>query len=90
MIKDTIPRKNQYLSPGDSVTSADDKQKPDRIAALLSATANDVVVICPRGDGGAKNTYDYLKKKGIDEKRIFILKEGMQSWQHKELTVVGK
>jgi len=72
------------------VKSADDKQKLDRIAAQLSSTTNDVVVICPRGGGGAKNTYDYLKEKGIDEKRIFILKEGMQGWPYKELTVVGK
>ena len=72
------------------VKSADDKQKLDAILPKLAATKNDVVVICPRGGGGAKNTFDYLKEKGIDEKRIFILKEGMQGWPYKELTVGGK
>lgn len=72
------------------VKSAADKQKLDTILPKLSATRNDVVVICPRGGGGAKNTYDYLKEKGIDEKRIFILKEGMQGWPYKEMTVGGK
>jgi len=72
------------------VKSAADKQKLDAVMPKLSATQNDVVVICPRGGGGAKNTYDYLKEKGIDEKRIFILKEGMQGWPYKELTVVDK
>jgi rhodanese-related sulfurtransferase len=67
------------------VTSADDKHKLDAVLPRLSANQNDVVVICPRGGGGAKNTYDYLKEKGIDEKRIFILKEGMQGWPYKEL-----
>jgi rhodanese-related sulfurtransferase len=72
------------------VKSASDKQKLDAVVPKLAAARNDVVVVCPRGGGGAKNTYDYLKSKGIDEKRIFILKEGMQGWPHKELTVAGK
>lgn len=72
------------------VKSAADRQKLDAALPTLKASRNDVVVICPRGGGGAKNTYDYLKDKGIDEKRIFILKEGMQGWPYKELTVTGK
>ncbi len=72
------------------VKSATDKQKLDRVLPKLSASKNDVVVVCPRGGGGAKNTYDYLKEKGIDEKRIFILKEGMQGWPYKELSIRDK
>lgn len=72
------------------VKTADDKQKLDQILTKLSATQNDVVVVCPRGGGGAKNTFDYLKGKGIDEKRLLILKEGMQGWPYKELTVGNK
>jgi rhodanese-related sulfurtransferase len=70
--------------------SAADKLKLDAVLPRLSASRNDVVVVCPRGGGGAKNTYDYLKEKGIDEKRIFILREGMQGWPYKELAVAGK
>jgi rhodanese-related sulfurtransferase len=72
------------------VKSDGDKQKLDAVVPRLSAAKNDVVVVCPRGGGGAKNTCGYLKSKGIDEKRIFILKEGMQGWPYKELTVAGK
>jgi rhodanese-related sulfurtransferase len=72
------------------VKTTDEKQKLDKILPKLSSSQDDVVVVCPRGGGGAKNTYDYLKEKGISEKRIFILKEGMQGWQYKELTVGGK
>lgn len=69
------------------VKSADDKKKLDAILPKLLASKKDVVVICPRGGGGAKNSYDYLKLKGIEEKRIFILTKGMQGWPYKELTV---
>jgi Rhodanese-related sulfurtransferase len=72
------------------VKAAEDKDKLDKVLPKLSATQNDIVVVCPRGGGGAKNTSDYLKEKGISEKRIFILKEGMQGWPFKELTVEGK
>jgi rhodanese-related sulfurtransferase len=72
------------------VKSAADRQKLDAVMPGLSATRNDVVVICPRGGGAAKNTCDYLKEKGISESRIFILREGMQGWPYKELAVAGK
>ena len=72
------------------VKSADEKQKLATILPILSATQNDIVVVCPRGGGGAKNTYDYLRENGIDEKRLIILEDGMQGWPYKELTVGGK
>jgi rhodanese-related sulfurtransferase len=68
----------------------DDKQKLNKVLPTLLATQNDVVVVCPRGGGGAKNAYDYLKEKGVSEKRLFILEDGMQGWPYKELTVGGK
>jgi len=71
------------------VKSADEKLKLEKILPLLSATQTDVVVVCPRGGGGAKNASDYLHEKGINEKRIFILTKGMQGWPYKELTVNG-
>lgn len=71
------------------VKTADDKQKLDKVLPKLTATQNDVVVICPKGANGAKNAYDYLKMKGIVEKRIFILEDGMRDWPYKELTVSG-
>ena len=72
------------------VKTAEEKSKLDKIMPLLSASKKDVVVVCPRGGGGAKNTYDYLKEKGIEEKRIYILRDGMQGWPYKELVAVGR
>jgi len=72
------------------VKTPEERQKLDKVLPLLAKSQNDVVVVCPRGGNGAKNAYDYLKKKGIDEKRLFILEDGMQDWPYNELTVSGR
>ncbi|MDF1555212.1 MAG: rhodanese-like domain-containing protein [Deferrisomatales bacterium] len=45
-----------------------------------------VVIVCPRGAGGATRTYDYLKAQGIPESRLFILEKGQAGWSCPELT----
>lgn len=72
------------------VKSLEDKGKLDKVMPRLLGSQNDLVIVCPGGGGGAKNTYDYLKEKGISEKRLFILEKGMQGWPYRELTVAGK
>lgn len=46
-----------------------------------------VVIVCPRGAGGAKRSYDYLKGKGIAEEKLLILVKGMAGWPYPEHTV---
>lgn len=72
------------------VKSAEDKQKLDRILPVLAAGTEDVVIVCPRGGGGAKNAYDHLKEKGIAESRLIVLQDGMKGWPHQELLVSGR
>lgn len=72
------------------VKTDEERQRLDKTVPLLTAATVDIVVVCPRGGGGAKGTYDYLKSKGIDEKRLLILESGMQGWPHKSLTISGK
>ncbi len=43
-----------------------------------------VVVVCPRGKGGAKRAYDYLNEHGVPEAKLFILTGGMDKWPYKE------
>ena len=64
-----------------------DMERKQLNPALAATQGNnkDVVVICPRGKGGAKNTYDYLKGNGVAENRLYILTDGMDNWPHKEL-----
>lgn len=72
-------------------TDAFPVEKPEEQKLLDPAVAaardnnRDVVVVCPRGKGGAKRTYDYLKANGVAEERLYILTDGMDKWPFKEL-----
>ncbi|BCG46475.1 hypothetical protein GEOBRER4_n1272 [Citrifermentans bremense] len=79
--------KNSLETNAYPVKSAEDKKKLDAVLPQLTAGREDIVIVCPRGGGGAKNTYDHLKGKGIEEKRLFILEDGMQGWPFKQLTL---
>jgi rhodanese-related sulfurtransferase len=61
--------------------------KLDKVLPVIAASTDEVVIICPRGGGGAKNTYDYLKARGVAEKRLHILEGGMQGWPYQALTL---
>lgn len=69
--------------------SSEDKKKLEKMLPRLTGGSEEIVVVCPRGGGGAKNTVDYLRENGIAEKRLIILKGGMQGWPYRELTVKG-
>jgi len=42
----------------------------------------DIVVVCPKGGGGAKNTIQYLVDQGIEDSRLFILEKGQAEWPY--------
>ena len=67
--------------------SEKDRRKLDGAVKKAAASTVDVVIVCPRGGGGAKNSYDYLKERGIDEDRLHILEKGMQGWPYPDVTV---
>lgn len=67
--------------------SDEERRKLDGAVKQAAATSVDVVIVCPRGGGGAKNSYDYLNERGIDETRLYILEKGMQGWTYPEVTV---
>lgn len=76
-LKGAIPT---YAYP---VETEEDRKKIDAILPQLEGD-QDIVVICPRGGGGATRTVDYLIEKGIDPNRIFILKGGQEKWPYDE------
>ncbi|MBW6521455.1 MAG: rhodanese-like domain-containing protein [Desulfoarculaceae bacterium] len=64
------------------------EEQREMIAQAVTAAkeaGTDVVVICPRGGGGAKRCYSYLKDQGIAEEKLFILEGGVEKWPYKEM-----
>lgn len=62
------------------VKSDADRTKLDAIVSTLKSNADPVVIVCPRGGGGAKRTYDHLSRQGVSAERMQILKKGQQGW----------
>lgn len=71
------------------VKSDEDKQKLQAVVDQVKASEEPVTIICPRGGGGAKRTYDYLKEQGVDESRLLILEGGQAKWPYQR-TVLCK
>jgi len=66
------------------------KKRLDKALSVINQSNAPVVIICPRGRKGAERSYDYLKSKGVDEKRLLILKGGVADFPYKELFVSGE
>lgn len=63
-----------------------DRAKLDASIKSLKTNADTVVIVCPRGGGGAKRTFDHLVQQGISPDRLLILEKGQQGWPYEELT----
>lgn len=72
------------------VKSEAEKKRIDPVVAEFKKTGNDVVVICPRGGGGAKRCYSYLKSQGVAEDKLYILKGGVDKWPHRDMLSAAK
>lgn len=67
------------------VKADEDRAKIDDAVRISKENGYPVVVVCPRGKGGAKRCYDYMKAKGIPESRLMILEKGMHGWPYKDI-----
>jgi hypothetical protein len=82
--------KNSIETNAYPVKTDEEKKKLDAVVSTIGASKDDVVIICPRGAGGAKNTYEYLKAKGAPEARLYILEKGIGGWPYKDMFVQGR
>lgn len=57
----------------------------DPAVAAYAKLGHDVVVVCPRGGGGAKRCYSYLKSQGVPEEKLTILKGGVAKWPYRAM-----
>ena len=64
------------------VETDEQRQSLAKVLPKIQASADDVVIVCPRGGGGAKKTFDFYKSQGVDEKRLLILEKGMDKWPY--------
>ena len=70
--------------------SPGEKQRLDRTLPVIKASTAPVIIICPRGGGGAMNSYEYLLTRGVTENRLLILKGGIAGWPYQELLQHGR
>jgi thiosulfate/3-mercaptopyruvate sulfurtransferase len=68
------------------VKSDADRAKLDTTVEQIKGNNDLVVIVCPRGAGGAKRTYDYLLQQGISAERLQILEKGQEGWSCIPLT----
>lgn len=68
------------------VKSDEERGRLDALLPQLQKNGDPVVIVCPRGEGGAKRAYDHLLERGIAAERLFILEKGQAGWPYPELT----
>ena len=68
------------------VKSDADLSKLNATIEQLKANTDPVVIVCPRGAGGAKRTYVYLILQGVPAERLLILEKGQSGWTCTPLT----
>jgi len=57
----------------------------DKVVQLYEESGKEIVIVCPRGQGGAKRGYDYRVSKNVPAEKIAILENGMGGWPYAEL-----
>ena len=81
--------KNSIETNAYPVKTEEEKQRIDPAVQRHQKTGHTVVVVCPRGGGGAKRCYDYMKSQGVSEEDLVILKGGVEKWPYREM-LAGK
>lgn len=69
------------------VKSATDRAKLNKVVAVQKKSNQKVVIVCPRGKGGAKRSYDFMKENGVSEEKLVILEKGMSGWPYKDMVI---
>lgn len=65
-------------------------EERNRLASLLPNISDDqkVIIICPRGGGGADRAYDFYLKNGIKKQNLFTLTDGQHGWPRDQINDV--
>jgi rhodanese-related sulfurtransferase len=72
------------------VKSDVERKMIDQVVAAYQQSGHDVVVVCPRGGGGAKRSYSYLESQGVPAEKLTILRGGVAKWPYRDMLASGK
>lgn len=64
------------------VKSDEERARLEKVLPTLAASGDDVIVVCPGGGSGARNTVNFFKSRGINKNRLFILEKGRKGWPY--------
>jgi len=58
-----------------------------RLAAIIPDIKPDqkVIIVCPRGGGGADRAYDFFLSKGLKKEQLLTLKDGQYGWPRNKI-----
>lgn len=61
-----------------------------RLEALIPTFKPDqkIVIVCPRGGGGADRAYDFYLSKGVKKEQLFTLTKGQEGWPREKISDV--
>ncbi|MFV0425242.1 MAG: rhodanese-like domain-containing protein [Bacilli bacterium] len=71
-----------YAYPAESDV---DRAKLDDFIDEYKGGDTPIIIVCPGGGGGAKNTWSYMREQGMDISRFLILENGQKGWPYDEL-----
>jgi len=62
----------------------------ESLAKLLPTFKPDqkIVIVCPRGAGGAERAYDFYVDKGVKKENLVILTKGQEGWPREKIADV--
>lgn len=67
------------------VKTAEERARLDAVLARVEGDSAPIVIVCPRGGGGAERAYDHLSAQGVSRDRLFILEKGQEGWPYPEM-----
>jgi rhodanese-related sulfurtransferase len=67
-----------------------ERTKIDKAVEEYQKSKDMIVIVCPRGKGGAKRCYDYMKANGVPQEKLYILEKGMAGWPYSEMVMAGE
>ncbi len=67
------------------VKTDEEKALLQPLLETIQASDAPVVIVCPRGGGGAERTHQYFTENNVDSSKLYILEGGQAGWPYAEM-----